>query len=154
MKCYTYTNGETLSGIQDANGENQNTCAITINAPLDWDVDELVMRIQNKSQSDILLYCCATLTEGDSVSSVFPDDCVLLRCTDPLHIENCDNSCLEVRATVDVLDLVLFNQSSVLDEATRTLITNHEGELQLSKGYHAPVEVTPARLPKDVIISL
>lgn len=126
MNCYTYTDGETLPGF-NLNGENQKTCAFTLNVPYDWDVDELIARLKNHSQADILLYSCVEVCKGDSVSSVFPENCIMITSSDIFSLNNHDNSCLEVIADADRVVYVLFDGSELYDTETGKYIRNSNG---------------------------
>jgi hypothetical protein len=130
MNCFTYTNGETLPGFS-LNGENQKTCAFTLNIPYDWDADELINRLKNYSQADILLYSCVQICEGNSVSSVFPENCVMLASGDIFSLVNYDASCLEVLAEADRIVYIMFNNSELYDTESGKYIRNNDGTLEI-----------------------
>lgn len=130
MKCFTYTHGETLPGF-NLNGVNQKTCAFTLKIPYDWDTDELIDRLRNHSQADILLYSCVEVCEGDSVSSVFPENCLAVMSDELFTLDNYEDSCLEVCADDAGLTFVLFDGSELYDSATGKYIRNDDGVLSI-----------------------
>lgn len=131
MNCYTYTAGEPLPGFS-LNGINQRTCAFTLHIPYDWDVDELLNRLKNHSQADILLYSCVEVCEGNSVSSVFPENCIMVACEDIFSLKNQDNSCLEVLANADCVAYILFDGSELYDTEKGKYIRNADGVLEIN----------------------
>ena len=131
MNCYTYTNGETLPGFT-SNGINQKTCAFTLKIPYDWDADEIISRLKNRSHADILLYSCVDICQGNSVSSVFPENCIAICSPEIFTLENYDDSCLEVTADADRVIYILFEDSELFDSATDKYICNAGGVPELS----------------------
>lgn len=131
MKCYTYNKNKINKGVSDTyTNKLLNTCALSISMPEDWDVSSFLNYVKNKDYCDILLYCNTKLVDGDSESSIFPADCVLLCCLDKaLIMENIDNSCLEIRTENLNIYYVLFNNSMLFDSASSKYIKNVEGTL-------------------------
>lgn len=130
MNCYTYTNGETLPGFS-LNGENQKTCAFTLKIPYDWDADELINRLRYRSHADILLYSCVGICKGNTVSSVFPDNCVAIFSSEIFTLNNHNASSLEVLADEAQIVYVLFDGSELYDSSTGKYIYNNNGTLEL-----------------------
>lgn len=130
MNCFTYAAGETLPGF-DLNGTNQKTCAFTLKIPYDWDADEIIKRLREHSHADILLYSCVSVVEGNSVSSVFPENCIAVFSPEIFSLTNYDDSCLEVLATAEQVVYVLFDNSELYDTATGKYLHNTDGELEL-----------------------
>ena len=134
MKCYTYTNNTIDSGVFSSDKKTKLfTCAFSINMPEDWDTESFLNLIKSKDFCDILLYCNTKITEGDSNSSVFPPDCLLVCCKDKaVDMLNMYDSCLEIRTEGLDIYYVLFNNSILFDEKSNKYIINKEGSLELS----------------------
>lgn len=128
MRCYTRSSGKTTTGIV-INGKNQKTCAINLNIPYDWDDVGYIQHLRDKSLADILLYGCTELVNGDSCSSVFPEDCVLIRFMDISDVENINNSCMELNLSAESVDLILYEDSCLFDESTKTYLINSKGKI-------------------------
>ena len=131
MRCYTYDN-HTLTAGCIISGTNQKTCSFNLSIPEDWDVDRLQQLLKSEAVSDTLLHGVARLSVGDSVSSVFPQGCITIKCTDVIYINNVHNSCLEVVADDSETVYVLFDGSCLHDGKTNKYIINHNGELTVS----------------------
>ena len=131
MKAYTYTDGKITAGTELPGIGNQKTCALTLNIPCDWDVDTFISRLKGREHADLMLYCCVTLSQGDSISSVFPETCVLLNCSDPLLLENHLNSCFELYFDDTTALYILMDGSELLDTKANVYIRNDSGKLKL-----------------------
>lgn len=159
MKCFTYSNNKLNEGVLSTDKKIKlKTCAFSINMPEDWDTDSFLTLIKSKDLCDVLLYCNTKITEGDSNSSVFPSDCVLLCCKGlALDVENVWNSCLEIRTENLDIYYVLFVNSVLFDEKNKIFIKNTEGSLELLKKLDKSLEDEHLDInadPEEFIISL
>lgn len=127
MKCYTYVSGRTTAGINH-NGGTKKTCAIKLNIPYDWDADRFMANIQHKESADIFLYCVSEIVEGDSLSSVFPENCFLIHCPELTDISNYNCSCFEITINESGAYYVLFENSILKDTTTSSYIINENGK--------------------------
>lgn len=131
MKCYTYAAGKTTTGVSHL-GQTKKTCALKLNIPRDWDADQILADIQSKKYADILLYCACDVVDGDSLSSVFPEDCFLIYCPDITIMDNHNNSCYEVLVNAAGAYYVLFSDSMLVDTDKSVAIINEGGKPKIS----------------------
>ena len=154
MKLYTYSAGQLNQGalLQGAGDTAvRKTCSININLPYDCDAESFINKLKDRDCADILLYGVATLIPGDSVSSVCPENSVMVVCEDPLHVENIQDSCLEVYVNEKEIAYLLFDGSELLDTTTGKYIKNSSGKLKLEKESAIPEEETDY---SDIVVIL
>lgn len=133
MKCFIYSSGTPHAGLV-LHGKETKTCAITLNIPCDWNWNTFEDILRARDTADVFLHGCTELTEGDSCSSIFPSDCVLVRCDDITAIHNVDNSCLELNLKHNSIDFILYSNSSLYDEVADQYIINQSGEIEIQSG--------------------
>lgn len=157
MKCFTYNKNKITAGVLSTDSKTElKTCALSINMPADWDIETFLDLIKSKEYCDILLYCNVKISEGDSNSSVFPEDCILLYCTDKAtDITNIENSCLEIRTEGTDVCYVLFNNSILFDvESSKYIINNKGSAVITNKLDHNTDSTNLDDEPEEFIISL
>lgn len=156
MRCFTYNKNKIASGVLSTDFKtNLKTCALSINMPADWDVETFLELIKSKEYCDILLYCNVKITEGDSNSSVFPEDCILLYCMNKaMYITNIENSCLEIRTEGTDICYVLFNDSALFDAETSKYIINDNGSAIITNTLNHNLDSKVDENLEEFIISL